>query len=105
MGVFSAFPFLGAVEVVARSQLCLILKGLCSTGEKRHAHNWLSYGTEWNKSVNKREIWKDVEKQLWWILLRSGLGRLLGAGHINPGPEGFENIVSDSADKKIPRNI
>lgn len=29
----------------------------------------------------------------------------MGAGNIYPGPEGFENIVSDPADKKIPRNI
>lgn len=37
MGAFSAFPYLGAVEVVevvARSQLCLILKGLFQWGKK-----------------------------------------------------------------------
>lgn len=26
----------------------------------------------------------------------------LGAGNINTGPEGFETVVSDSADKKYP---
>lgn len=34
MGAFSAFPFLGAVEVVARSQLCLILKVYVPMGKK-----------------------------------------------------------------------
>lgn len=56
MVAFYSFPYLGAAGVVSRSQMCLWNSRVCVPTGKRDTHDWLSYGTKWNKRVHKREM-------------------------------------------------